>query len=109
VESKEARDLLEEHGANIISNKTNFVSFPEELVKESIKHVPKEFLLHGTPKENYSIKINMNNQHFGTFGAAVKTHDPNRSSRVRKTFLSDLNDHIRLVNMLKNISCSIWN
>ncbi|MHA1844702.1 MAG: trimethylamine methyltransferase family protein [Promethearchaeota archaeon] len=111
VESKEARDLLEKHGANIVSNKTNFVTFPEELVKESIKRVPKEFILHGTPKENYSIKINMNSQHFGTFGAAIKTHNPNRSSRVRKTLLSDLSDHIRLANMLKNISCShldVW-
>lgn len=111
VESEEARTFLKKNGAIVEDKNTNhFVKFPEELIKEQLKKVPDNFSLWG-PDGSYQVTVNTSNINFVTFGAAMRTYDPSRKNRSRKSTLDDAIQHIRVVNELKNITSSgvdVW-
>jgi trimethylamine--corrinoid protein Co-methyltransferase len=70
IESEEVRMFLKEKGAIIDEIDKDIVKFPEWLMKENLKKVPKSFSLWG-PDGSYKMTIDTNSIHFGTFGAAV--------------------------------------
>ncbi len=111
VESPEARDIFKNNGATIEQVKNDyFVKFPEELIKEQLKLVPSSFSLYG-PDGSFNFEVTTKNINFATFGAAVNIFDPSKRKKIRKTKLKDAIDHMRVVNGLKNISCShvdVW-
>jgi trimethylamine--corrinoid protein Co-methyltransferase len=110
IESEEARMFLKEKGAIIDQIDEAKVKFPEWLIKENLKKVPKSFSLWG-PDGSYKMTIDTNSTHFGTFGAAVNIYDPIKKKRIRKTTLQDTIDHIKVSNVLENIDCShmdVW-
>ena len=110
IESEETRSFLKENGAMIDEIEKAQVKFPEWLITENLKKVPKSFSLWG-PDGSYKMMIDTNSTHFGTFGAAVNIHDPIKKKKIRKTTLQDTIDHIRVSNALENIDCShmdVW-
>ena len=111
VETPEARDVLEKHGATIEQVKNDyFVKFPEELITEQLNLVPSSFSLYG-PDGSFNFEVTTKNVHFATFGAAVNIYDPSKRKKIRKTKLKDAIDHIRVINGLQHISCShvdVW-
>ena len=109
VDSTEARELLIENGA-IFDDKTEYVKFPEGLVKEQLTKVPSSFTLWGSDG-SYSFEINKETVNFATVGTPVKIYDPEHKKGIRKTVLSDNINQIRIVDSLKNIRCShvdVW-
>ncbi len=111
VESEEAISLLKQNGA-FVDHPTNkyIVRFPEELVKEQLKKVPKNFTLWGID-ETFSFTVDTETTHFATVGTPIKIYDPLKKSGVRKSVLSDTINQIRIVDSLKNIICShadVW-
>jgi trimethylamine--corrinoid protein Co-methyltransferase len=109
IDSKETRNLLEKHGAETNSD-TNFVKFPEDLVKQQLKKVPDSFKVYG-PDGNFNFEINTNTMIFATIGTPVKIYDPLCKNGVKKTVLEDTVKQIRIVDYLENISCSnldVW-
>ena len=111
VDSPEARALLKENGAIVDDNSKNiWVKFPEELVKEQLKHVPDSFTLWG-PDGSFSFSVNTKTTQFATVGTPVKIYDPESKRGVRKTIMEDTIKQIRIVDSLKNIMCShvdVW-
>ncbi|MGV9141666.1 MAG: trimethylamine methyltransferase family protein [Promethearchaeota archaeon] len=55
IDSEETKELLANHGAELDEN-SNFVKFPETLVKEQLKHVPSSFKLHG-PDGSFNFEV----------------------------------------------------
>ncbi|MFW9874754.1 MAG: trimethylamine methyltransferase family protein [Candidatus Thorarchaeota archaeon] len=109
IDAKDAQELLKENGAET-DNNTNFVKFPEDLVKEKLKEVPNSFKVYG-PDGNFNFEINTNSMIFATIGTPVKIYDPTRTSGVKKTILDDTIKQIRIVDYLDHISCSnldVW-
>ncbi|MHA1197084.1 MAG: trimethylamine methyltransferase family protein [Promethearchaeota archaeon] len=109
VQSKEIRDLLKENGG-MVSNKNEFVKFPEDLVMERLKKIPKNFTLWG-PDGTFSFEVNLKSTKFATVGTPVKIYDPESKKQVRKSLLKDTINQIRIVDSLKNIVCShvdVW-
>jgi len=109
VESNEARILLKENGANV-DESTNYVKFPEPLVKEQLSKVPDSFTLWGSDG-TYHFEVNTTTTKFATVGTPVKIFDPSEKNKVRKTLLSDTISQIRVVDSLENIKCShvdVW-
>ena len=109
VDSIEARELLIENGA-IFDDKTEYVKFPEGLVKEQLTKVPSSFTLWGSDG-SYSFEINKETVNFATVGTPVKIYDPEHKKGIRKTVLRDNITQIRIVDSLKNIRCShvdVW-
>jgi len=111
VDSPEARALLKENGAIVDDNSKNiWVKFPEELVKEQLKHAPDSFTLWG-PDGSFSFTVNTKTTQFATVGTPVKIYDPESKRGVRKTIMEDTIKQIRIVDSLKNIMCShvdVW-
>ncbi|MFX0070261.1 MAG: trimethylamine methyltransferase family protein, partial [Candidatus Hermodarchaeota archaeon] len=111
IDSPEARALLKENGAILDDNQGNiWVKFPEELVKEQLKHVPDSFKLWG-PDGSFSFEVNTKSTQFATVGTPVKIYDPESKKQVRKTVLDDTIKQIRIVDSLKNVMCShvdVW-
>lgn len=111
VDSPEARALLKENGAIVDDTSKNiWVKFPEELVKEQLKHVPDSFTLWG-PDGSFSFTVNTKTTQFATVGTPVKIYDPESKRGVRKTIMEDTIKQIRIVDSLKNIMCShvdVW-
>ncbi|TFF99554.1 MAG: hypothetical protein EU541_04600 [Promethearchaeota archaeon] len=110
VETEEAKNLLKENGAIIENNGNNFVKFPEELVTEQLKKVPREFSLWG-PDSSFKLDIDTKSVNFATVGTPVKTYDPSEKNDVRKSVLEDTIKQIRIVDTLENIHCShvdVW-
>lgn len=111
VDSPEARALLKENGAIVDDNSKNiWVKFPEELVKEQLKHVPDSFTLWG-PDGSFSFTVDTKTTQFATVGTPVKIYDPESKRGVRKTIMEDTIKQIRIVDSLKNIMCShvdVW-
>jgi len=110
VETKEARNILEENGAIVNEDGKNFVKFPEELVIEQLKKVPSEFSLWG-PDGSFRLDIDTKSVNFATVGTPVKTYDPTEKKDVRKSVLEDTIKQIRIVDTLENIHCShvdVW-
>jgi len=111
VDSPEARALLKENGAIVDDTSKNiWVKFPEELVKEQLKHVPDSFNLWG-PDGSFSFTVNTKTTQFATVGTPVKIYDPESKRGVRKTIMEDTIKQIRIVDSLKNIMCShvdVW-
>ena len=110
VETEEARNLLEEHGAIVNEDGENFVKFPEELVMEQLEKVPSEFSLWG-PDGSFRLDIDTKSVNFATVGTPVKTYDPREKNDVRKSVLEDTIKQIRIVDTLDNIHCShvdVW-
>jgi len=109
VESTEARDLLEKNGA-ILDDKTDYVKFPESVVKEQLAKVPDSFILWGSDG-SYNFEVNTKSVNYATVGTPVKIYDPDHKKGIRKTVLSDNISQIRIVDRLKNIRCShvdVW-
>jgi len=89
VDSPEARALLKENGAIVDDTSKNiWVKFPEELVKEQLKHVPDSFTLWG-PDGSFSFTIDTKTTQFATVGTPVKIYDPESKRGVRKTIMED--------------------
>ncbi|MFX1445065.1 MAG: trimethylamine methyltransferase family protein [Promethearchaeota archaeon] len=111
VDSPEARTLLKESGAIVDNNSKNmWVKFPEELVKEQLKHVPDKFTLWG-PDGSFSFSVDTKSSQFATVGTPVKIYDPRSKRGIRKTIMEDTVKQIRIVDSLKNIMCShvdVW-
>ncbi|MFW9770818.1 MAG: trimethylamine methyltransferase family protein [Candidatus Heimdallarchaeota archaeon] len=108
VESDEARELLQENGCDI--GKNSYIQFPESLIIEKLKEVPQSFTLWG-PDGSFSLKINTTTTKFGTVGTPVKVYDALKKKGIRKSILDDTIKQIRIVDSLKNISCShvdVW-
>ncbi|NVM44377.1 MAG: trimethylamine methyltransferase family protein [Candidatus Lokiarchaeota archaeon] len=109
VDAKDARNILKEEGAEI-DEETNFVRFPESLVKEKLKTVPNSFKLHG-PDGSFNFEVNTTTTQFATIGTPVKIYDPSNKNGVRKTVLADTIEQIKIVDSLENIMCShidVW-
>ncbi len=109
VDSIEAKELLRENGA-IIDEKSDYVKFPESLVKEQLKKVPDSFTLWGSDG-TYKFDVNTKSVNFATVGTPVNIYDPDHKKGIRKTVLSDNVNQIRVVDSLKNIRCShvdVW-
>jgi len=109
VESEEARDLLNENGA-IVDNSNHFVKFPEELISEQLKLVPKKFSLWGSDG-SFNFEVNTTTTQFATIGTPVKIYDPSSKKGVRKTLLADTIEQIKIIDGLENIVCShidVW-
>lgn len=109
IDSPETRSLLKENGASIYNN-SNFVKFPESLVKERLKSVPKSFKLYGS-KESFHFEVNTETTQFATIGTPVKIYAPKTKKGVRKTVLDDTITQIRIVDSLENIMAShvdVW-
>jgi trimethylamine--corrinoid protein Co-methyltransferase len=109
IDAKDTRELLKKNGAEIDTS-TNFVKFPEDLVREQLKKVPDSFKVYG-PDGSFNFEINTNSMVFATIGTPVKIYDPSRKSGVKKTVLEDTIKQIRIVDALENIACSnldVW-
>ncbi len=109
VDAKDARDILKEGGGEV-DKITNFVKFPESLVKEKLKTVPNSFKLHG-PDGSFNFEVNTTTTQFATIGTPVKIYDPSNKNGVRKTVLADTIEQIKIVDSLENIMCShidVW-
>ncbi|MHA1803638.1 MAG: trimethylamine methyltransferase family protein [Promethearchaeota archaeon] len=109
VDSEETRVLLAKNGA-IVDEKSNFVRFPESLIKEKLKTVPNSFTLYG-PNESFHFEVNTTSTQFGTIGTPVKIYDPQSKKGVRKTVMEDTIKQIRIVDSLKHVMAShvdVW-
>ena len=109
VDAKDARDILKEEGAEP-DETTDFVRFPESLVKEKLKTVPNSFKLHG-PDGSFNFEVNTTTTQFATIGTPVKIYDPSNKKGVRKSVLADTIEQIKIIDSLENIMCShidVW-
>ena len=109
VDAKDVRDILKEEGAEP-NETTNFVKFPESLVKEKLKTVPNSFKLHG-PDGSFNFEVNTTTTQFATIGTPVKIYDPSSKDGVRKSVLTDTIEQIKIIDSLENIMCShidVW-
>ncbi|TFF99556.1 MAG: hypothetical protein EU541_04610 [Promethearchaeota archaeon] len=109
IDSKGVQETLEEYGAEV-DHDTDFVKFPESLVMEMVKKVPKSFTLHGADG-SFNFEVNTEKTQFATIGTPVKIYDPDKKKGVRKTVLEDTIKQIRIVDTLENIHCShvdVW-
>lgn len=111
IQTNEARELLKENGAIVNEDDNeNFVKFPEDLVREKLKHVPNKFSLWGSDG-SFNFEVNTEDVNFATVGTPVKIYDPLHKKRLRKSVLEDTIKQIRIVDSLKNIMCShidVW-
>jgi trimethylamine--corrinoid protein Co-methyltransferase len=109
IDSKETKELLANHGAELDEN-SNFVKFPEALVKEQLKKVPSSFKLHG-PDGSFNFEVNTTTTKYATIGTPVKMYDPSKKKGVRKSVLADTIKQIKIVDSLENIMAShvdVW-
>ncbi len=104
IDCEETRKLLKDYGAEVDQG-SDFVKFPESIVKEQLKLVPSSFKLHG-PDGTYNFEITTQSTHFSTIGAPVKIHDPTRKKGVRKSVLQDTINQMRIVDRSKHLSAS---
>lgn len=104
IDSEETRKLVQEHGAEV-EQESNFVKFPEDLVKEQLKKVPSSFKLYGRDGF-YNFEVNTSNVHFTTIEAPVKINDSSKKTGVRKSILEDTIKQMRIVDNLEHMSCS---
>lgn len=114
VETQQARELLKLHGAiedsNDSKNKSIFIKFPRELIKEQLKKVPNSFTLWGSDG-SYKVKIDTETTRYATVGTPIKIYDKSNKKGVRKSLLQDTIKQIRIVDSLKNIIAShvdVW-
>ncbi|UCC19467.1 MAG: trimethylamine methyltransferase family protein [Promethearchaeota archaeon] len=110
VESPETRAFLKENGCFIDNENPKFVKYPADLVKKYLKSVPSSFSLWGHDG-SFQLDIDTKTVNFATVGTPVKIYDPESKKGIRKTVLSDSIKQIRIVDTLKNISCShtdVW-
>jgi trimethylamine--corrinoid protein Co-methyltransferase len=109
VEAPDTRELLKKYGAEV-DTETNFVKFPESLIKEQLKKVPNSFKLYG-PDGSFNFEVNTISTQFATIGTPVKIYDPSHKHGVRDSLLADTIKQIRVVDRLKHIVCShvdVW-
>ncbi|MFX0069602.1 MAG: trimethylamine methyltransferase family protein [Candidatus Hermodarchaeota archaeon] len=104
IDCKETRNLLREHGA-IVDKTSDFVKFPEELVKENLKKVPSSFTLYGRDG-SYNFEVTTKNTHFASIGAAVKYYEPTKKNQVRKSVLDDTIKQLRVLDQSEHLNCS---
>ncbi len=104
IDCEDTRKLLQEFGAEI-DQTSDFVKFPESLIKEQLKKVPNSFTLYG-PDGSYNIEINKDNIYFLPIGAPVKMYDPSKKKGVRKSILEDTIKQMRIVDQSDHLSCS---
>jgi len=109
VDAPDTKELLKKFGAEVDAD-TNFVRFPESLVKEQLKQVPTSFKLFG-PDGSFNFEVNTASTQFATIGTPVKIYDPSHKRDVRDSLLADTIKQIRIVDSLKHIVCShvdVW-
>ena len=109
IDSQDTRNLLKEHGATASEN-SDFVKFPESMIKDKLKTVPDSFKLYG-PDGKFSFEVNTKSSQFATIGTPVKIKDDSKRSGVRKTVMTDTIQQIKIVDSLENINCShidVW-
>ncbi len=104
IECEETRKLLQENGA-LLEKDSDFVKFPESLVKDQLKLVPSSFKLYG-PDGTYNFEVTTQSTNFSTIGAPVKMNDPTRKKGVRKSVLQDTINQMRIVDRSEHISAS---
>ncbi len=104
IDCEETRKLLEKNGA-MSEQSSDFVKFPESIVKEKLKLVPNSFKLHG-PDGKYNIEVNIQNIYFLPIGAPVKMYDPSRKKGVRKSILQDTINQMRVVDSSEHLFAS---
>jgi len=104
VDSKEARDILLENGAQF-DEKTGFVKLPEELVIDQVAKAPDFFFLYG-PDGNNKVKVGGNTSQFATQGMPSKIYDHNNPNQPRDVIMSDLDNFLKVADTLDFISCS---
>jgi trimethylamine--corrinoid protein Co-methyltransferase len=104
IECEETRKILQEYGAELEQD-TDFVKFPESLVKEQLNLVPNSFKLHG-PDGKFNFEVTTQSTHFSTIGAPVKMHDPTQKKGVRKSLLQDTINQMRMVDRSEHLSAS---
>lgn len=80
---------------------SGIVKFPEELIDEALRVVPKEVALRGRTEE-HDLHLTDARVYLGTGGAAVKILDP-ETGNARPTTLADLARLARLVERLENV------
>lgn len=109
IDAQDTRNILKENGA-IVTENSDFVKFPESMIKDKLKTVPDSFKLYG-PDGKFNFEVNTKNTQFATIGTPVKIKDESRRSGVRKTVLADTIQQIKIVDSLENINCShvdVW-
>jgi trimethylamine--corrinoid protein Co-methyltransferase len=104
VDSKYARELFQDHGAEI-DEKSKLVKIPEVLLNKYLNRVPKEFSLYG-PDGGFKIEITTDNVHFTTQGAPTKLYDTQNHLSPRDATLQDFIKFLKIVDSLENISSS---
>ena len=102
IDSKSARKLFQDHGAEI-DDKTKLVKIPEYLLEEYLNYVPDEFSLYGADA-SFKIDINTENVHFATQGAPTKIFDDLTPLDPRDATLQDFIKFMKIVNSLEYIS-----
>lgn len=109
IDAEDCRKLLQENGAEIDKN-SNFVKFPETLIKEQLKHVPDSFKLYGRDG-SFNFEVNTHSTQFGTIGTPVRIYDPSKKKGYRKVVLDDNIKQIRVVDSTDHIMAShidVW-
>jgi trimethylamine--corrinoid protein Co-methyltransferase len=108
VESEDAITIFKQNGAEIDYD-NQIVKIPEELIIEMIKKVPNSFKIHG-PDGNFNFELNTKNTTYATIGTPTKMYDYEKK-KTRRSKLKDFIDHLRIVDVCENISCShvdVW-
>jgi trimethylamine--corrinoid protein Co-methyltransferase len=106
IDAEDCRKVLQEHGAEI-DKYSDFVKFPEALIKEQLKHVPDSFKLYGRDG-SFNFEVNTHSTQFGTIGTPVRIYD---NEKLRKVVLNDNIKQIRVVDSLEHIMAShidVW-
>jgi trimethylamine--corrinoid protein Co-methyltransferase len=109
IDAEDCQDLLKKHGADVDPN-SNFVKFPESLIKEQLKKVPDSFKLYGRDG-SFNFEVNTHSTQFGTIGTPVRIYDPLKKKGLRKVVLDDNIKQIRVVDSLDHIMAShidVW-
>ena len=109
IDAADCRQLLKNNGAEV-DDGSNFVKFPEILVKEQLKHVPASFKLYGRDG-SFNFEVNTHSTQFGTIGTPVRIFDPNNKRGYRKVVLEDNIKQIRIVDSTEHIMAShidVW-
>lgn len=109
VDSPELCSLLQENGAEI-DEETQFVKFPNSLIKRALRKVPDSFFLYG-PDTEFKVNVDLNSITFATQGAPNKIYNEKNPNQPREALLSDLVRFLQISDSLEYLSCShldVW-
>ncbi|MBN1572229.1 MAG: trimethylamine methyltransferase family protein [Deltaproteobacteria bacterium] len=100
VEVKKMRQMLADAGCKV-DEATKIVKFPQGVVEDYLKKVPREFVVCGADPDNEWV-VNPDTQIFGGLGTAIGMYDL-KTGEYRPTTLKDTIDHVILFDYLDNI------